>query len=93
MVSCFCGIVDRRKAFSIISSQDHCQRSSPSRISDTTRISDPAKKAKSFFVFIEGVQLYHNQVLVLKDRTFHRKVLSRLYRNGKLNIIENFNLV
>ena len=25
----------RRKAFSLISSQDHCQRSSPSRISDT----------------------------------------------------------
>ena len=32
---CFCGMVDRRKAFSLISSQDHCQRSSPSRISDT----------------------------------------------------------
>ena len=27
---CFCGMVDRRKAFSLISSRDHCQRSSPS---------------------------------------------------------------
>ena len=27
----FCGMVDRRKAFSLISSRDHCQRSSPSR--------------------------------------------------------------
>ena len=27
--------VDRRKTFSLISSRDHCQRSSPSRISDT----------------------------------------------------------
>ena len=31
----FCDIVDRRKAFSLISSRDHCQRSSPLRISDT----------------------------------------------------------
>ena len=33
----FCGMVDQRKAFSIISSRDHRQRSSPSRISDTPR--------------------------------------------------------
>ena len=37
MMSCFCGMVDRRKAFSLISSRDHCQRSSPSQISDTPR--------------------------------------------------------
>ena len=37
---------------------------------------DPAKKAKSFFVFMEGVQLHHDQVLVLEDRAFHCKVLS-----------------
>ena len=36
-LNCFCGMVDRRKAFSLISSRDHCQRSSPSRISDTPR--------------------------------------------------------
>ena len=35
MMNCFCGMVDRRKAFSLISSRDHCQRSSPSQISDT----------------------------------------------------------
>ena len=34
---CFCGMVDRRKAFCFISSQDHCQRSSPLRISDTSQ--------------------------------------------------------
>ena len=33
MMNCFCGMVDRRKAFSLISSRDHCQRSSPSQIS------------------------------------------------------------
>ena len=34
MMKCFCGMVDQQKAFSLISSQDHCQRSSPLRISD-----------------------------------------------------------
>ena len=34
MMNCFCGMVDRRKAFSLISSRDHCQRSSPSQIPD-----------------------------------------------------------
>ena len=31
----FYGMVERRKPLSLISSRDHCQRSSPSRISDT----------------------------------------------------------
>ena len=38
LMNCFCGgIVDRRKAFSLISSGDLCQRSLPSRISDKSR--------------------------------------------------------
>ena len=37
LVNCFCGMVDRRMAFSLISSRDHCQKFSPSRISDTPR--------------------------------------------------------
>ena len=28
LMNCFCGMVDRRKAFSIISGRHHCQRSS-----------------------------------------------------------------
>ena len=35
MMNCFCGMVDRWKAFSLISSPDHCQKFSPLRISDT----------------------------------------------------------
>ena len=35
MMNCVCGMVDQQKAFSLISSRDHCQRFSPSRISDT----------------------------------------------------------
>ena len=37
MMNCFCGIDDRQKMFSLISSWDHCQRSLPSRISDTSQ--------------------------------------------------------
>ena len=37
MMNCFCGMVDRRKLFSLISSQDHYQRSWPSWISDPLR--------------------------------------------------------
>ena len=47
MMNCLCGMVDRRKAFSLISSRDHCQRSSPSWISDTPRAGfEPAQKPK-----------------------------------------------
>ena len=35
MMNCFSGMVDRQKAFSYIPSRDHCQRPSPSQISDT----------------------------------------------------------
>ena len=47
----FCGIVDRRKVFSLVSSRDHCQRSSPSRISDTPRAGfEPAQNLSSGLV-------------------------------------------
>ena len=47
MMNCFCGMVDRRKALSLISSRDHCQRFSPSRISDTPRARfEPAQNQK-----------------------------------------------
>ena len=52
---------------------------------------DPVKKATLFFVFMEGVQLPHGQALVLEDRTLHRKLLSKLCRNSKFNILVNFN--
>ena len=37
MMNCYCGMVDWRKAFSLISSRDHCQRCSLSRIFNTLR--------------------------------------------------------
>ena len=48
MMNFFCGMVDRRKAFSLISSRDHCQISSPSQISDTPRAGfEPAQNLNS----------------------------------------------
>ena len=50
-MNCFCCMVDRRKAFSLISIQDHCQRSSASRISDTPRAGfEPAQNLSSGLV-------------------------------------------
>ena len=51
MKNCFCGMVDRRKGFSLISSRDHRQRSSPSQISDKPRAGfEPAQNLSSGFV-------------------------------------------
>ena len=36
-MNCFCGMVDRRKAFSLITRGDHFQRFSPSQMPDTLR--------------------------------------------------------
>ena len=48
MMNCLCGMVDRRKACSLISSRWHFQRSSPSRISDTPPAGfEPAPKLSS----------------------------------------------
>ena len=47
----FCGVVNRRKTFSLISSREPCQRSSPSRISDTPQAGfEPAQNLSSGFV-------------------------------------------
>ena len=49
--NCFCGMVDRRKALSPISSGDHCQESSLSRISYTLRAGfEPAQNLLSGLV-------------------------------------------
>ena len=51
MMNCFRGMVDQQKAFSLISNRDHCQRSSPSRISDTTQAGfDPVQNLSSGLV-------------------------------------------
>ena len=47
----FCGMVDRQKAYSLIFSRDHCQRSSTSQISDTSQAGfEPAQNLSLGFV-------------------------------------------
>ena len=51
MMNCFYGMVDRRKALSLISIQDHCQSSSTSRNFDTPRARfEPAQNLSSGLV-------------------------------------------
>ena len=48
ILNCVCGMVDRRKAFSLVFSRDHCQRSSPSLISNMSRAGlEPAQNLSS----------------------------------------------
>ena len=47
----FCGMVDRRKAFGLISTREHRQRSSPSRISNTPQAGfEPVQNLISGFI-------------------------------------------
>ena len=51
MMSCFSGMVNRQKAFSLTTNRVHCQRFSPSQISHTLRAGiEPALKQSSVFV-------------------------------------------
>ena len=50
MKNCFSGMVDRQKACSVISRQEHSQISSPSQISETPRAGlEPAQNLGSSF--------------------------------------------
>ena len=52
LMNYFCGMVDQRKAFSLISTQDHCQRFSPSQISNMPQAEfEPVQKLNSGFKF------------------------------------------
>ena len=51
MMNCLCGMVHQQKAFNLISSWDHCQRSSPSQISDMPQAGfETAQNLSSGFV-------------------------------------------
>ena len=65
MMNSFCGMVDRRKALSLISSRGHCQRFSPLWISNTPRAGfEPAQNLSSSFVewscAVVITNVYHN---------------------------------
>ena len=53
----------------------------------------PAKKPQHSLFLWSGIQPPHDRVLVQEDETFRSKVLRRLYRISKFNILANSNLV
>ena len=73
MTNCFCDMVDRRKVFSFISSLDHCQRSSPSRISDTLRAGCTHPK-KAVLISDKKAKEKSKRVEFLTDRRFFDKI-------------------
>ena len=99
-MNCFCGMVDRRKAFSLISSRDHCQRSSPSRISDTPRAGfEPAQNLSSGFVersYAAAITTTHGKIRCSVDssadlQNVHEEVVNKNCFFIKIeNIVENF---
>ena len=72
MMNCFCGMIDWSKVFSLISSWDHCQRSSPSRISDMPRAEfEPAQNLSSglvewSFTVVTTTTPWHHYTTALK---------------------------
>ena len=65
MMNCFCAMVDRRKAFSLISSWDHSQRSSASQISNMPQAElEPAQNLGSF---VECCHKFRGLLLQLKN--------------------------
>ena len=50
MMNCFCGMIDQWKAFSLISSWDHCQGSSPLQISNRLQGFELVQNLSSGFV-------------------------------------------
>ena len=83
MMNCFCGMVDR-PAFNLISSWDHCQRSSPSRISDTPWAGfEPAQN------LISGLVEWSCAVVITTIFLHYFRNILLLYLILSLHFIEN----
>ena len=75
MMNCFCIMVDRRKAFSLVSNWDHCQRSSPSRISDML-LFFPTR------ILVEAISMAHSDMLYWLNISmfyFHEPLLLQIF--------------
>ena len=92
MINCFCGMVDRRKAFSIISSRYYCQRFSPLQISDTPRAGfENMGKYSSYVQFkcrlsVAFLKLVNSLKLICVINTF-----MRIFKNIKTDIFQDSN--
>ena len=72
MMNFFLGIFEQRKALSLISSRDHCQRFSPLQISDTLREeSKSAKNLSTDFVEWSFVVVFSQKKSVKNNKAQH----------------------
>ena len=87
MMSCFCGMVDRRQVYSLISSQDHCQRSSHSRIPDTPRAGfEPAQSPSSGITTApRRYSILKHLVVRILEIYLNNQLLNRLYTKIQLS--------
>ena len=98
-MNCYCVTVDWQKAFNLISSRDHCQRSSPSQISDTPRAGfEPAQNLSSGFVeWSCAVVMLHNFMAKKKINNilFHYQIhtLEKASNSNNNNVNYSFYLV
>ena len=75
LMNCFCGMVDQWKAFSLISSRDHYQRSSPSWISEVLRAGSNLRRTwVPAWLKLRSSDNHYNTAP-------HNKVASQLYWN------------
>ena len=95
MMNCFYEMSDQRKALSLISSREHCQRFSPSQISDhntTSTLSSPTpiyqKIEVNFFQLIWEVVVEIFETLQINGKSFHRG-LSRPCQTSNMARFEN----
>ena len=58
---------------------------------DEVQIKNNSVKKTLFFIFMNGVHLPHEHIVVLEDIIFHHQIFNKLYHNSIFNILENFN--
>ena len=76
MMNCFRGMVDRRKAFSLISSREHCQRSSSSQISETLQAGLTRRTASDKILLDKAFNIAKNP----KHDRYQRGLASMVYK-------------
>ena len=82
IMNCFCGMVDQRKAFSLIYSRDHCQRSLSLRILTITICHHPDHREQDLNLHRTWVQALLNETLCSTD-SLYTTALKMLFTSSK----------
>ena len=94
MMVILCGMVEQQKAFSLISSRDHCQRSSPLRISDMPQAGfEPAQSLTSSLVACwTPIKIKINMICVSKDYEINTKMEQEQWLQLKMLFLLEYKL-